>query len=208
MTFKFADILLLICYYIIMTCGLLSASFVKIIYWKRNLQVRWCVSINITIWGVIHNLPRASPVAQLVKNQPAVQETLVQFLGWEDPWRRERLPTLVFMPGESPWTEEPGRLQFSQFSSVAQSCLTLRHHGLQHGRLPCPWPTPGAYSKSCHRVCDAIQLSHPLLSPSPPSFNLSQHQVQWVSTFNQVAKLLELQLQHQSFQWIFRTDFL
>ena len=40
MTFKFADILLLICYYIIMTCGLLSASFVKIIYWKRNLQVR------------------------------------------------------------------------------------------------------------------------------------------------------------------------
>ena len=45
---------------------------------------------------------------------------------------------------------------------------------------------------------------------SPPSFNLSQHQglFQWVSSSRQVAKVLELQLQHQSFQWIFRTDFL
>ena len=47
-------------------------------------------------------------VAQLVKNQPAVQETLVQFMGWNDPWRRERLPTPVFWTGEflglySPW---------------------------------------------------------------------------------------------------------
>ena len=61
-----------------------------------------------------------------------------------------------------------------------------------------------------HWVCDAIQLSHPLLSPSPPAFNLSQHQglFQWVSSSQQVAKVLEFQLRHQSFQWIFRTDFL
>ena len=61
-----------------------------------------------------------------------------------------------------------------------------------------------------HRVGDAIQPSHPLLSPSPPAFNLSQHQglFQWVSSVHQVAKVLEFQLQHQSFQWIFRTDFL
>ena len=60
-----------------------------------------------------------------------------------------------------------------------------------------------------HRVSDAIQPSHPLLSPSPPDFNLSQHQglFQWVSSSHQVAKELEFQLQHQSFQWIFRTDF-
>ena len=59
-------------------------------------------------------------------------------------------------------------------------------------------------------VGDAIQPSHPLLSPSPPAFNLSQHQglFQWVSSSHQVAKVLEFQLQHQSFQWIFRTDFL
>ena len=61
-----------------------------------------------------------------------------------------------------------------------------------------------------HWVCDAIQQSHPLLSPSPPTFKLSQHQglFQWVSSSHQVAKVLKFQLQHQSFQWIFRTDFL
>ena len=61
-----------------------------------------------------------------------------------------------------------------------------------------------------HWVSDAIQPSHPLLSPSLPAFNLSQHQgpLQWVSSSHQVAKVLEFQLQHQSFQWIFRTDFL
>ena len=61
-----------------------------------------------------------------------------------------------------------------------------------------------------HRVSDAIQPSHPLSSSSPPTFNLSQHQVlfQWVSSLHQVAKVLEFQLQHQSFQWIFRIDFL
>ena len=59
-----------------------------------------------------------------------------------------------------------------------------------------------------HWVSDAIQPSHPLLSPSPPALNLSQHQglFKWVSSSHQVAKVLELQ--HQSFQWIFRTDFL
>ena len=85
---------------------------------------------------------------------------------------------------------------------------SLKPHGLQHTRLPCPSPTPRAYSNSCH-VSDAIQPSHPLSSPSP-AFNLSQHQglFQWVSSLYLVAKVLELQLQHQSFQWIFRVDFL
>ena len=61
-----------------------------------------------------------------------------------------------------------------------------------------------------HWIGDAIQPSHPLSSPSPPAFNLSQHQglFKWVSSSHQVAKVLEFQLQHQSFQWIFRTDFL
>ena len=60
-----------------------------------------------------------------------------------------------------------------------------------------------------HWVGDAIQTSCPLSSPSSPTFSLSQHQglFQWVSFSNQVAKVLELQLQHQSFQWIFRVDF-
>ena len=100
---------------------------------------------------------------------------------------------------------------FSQFSSVAQSCPTLCD--------PMNRSTPGLpvhhqhlefTQTHVHWVSDAIQPSHPLSSPSPPALNLSQHQVlfQWVSSSHQVAKVLEFQLQHQSFQWIFRTDFL
>ena len=57
-------------------------------------------------------------------------------------------------------------------------------------------------------VGDAIQPSYPLSSPSPPAFNLSQHQglFQWVGSSHHVTKVLELQ--HQSFQWVFRVDFL
>ena len=69
-------------------------------------------------------------------------------------------------------------------------------HGLQHARLPCSSLSPRDCSNSCHWVSHAIQPPHPLSFPSPPAFNISQHQV---------AKLLELQ--HQSFQmnipWLF-----
>ena len=99
------------------------------------------------------------------------------------------------------------------WNSVQFSCSvmsdSLRSHGLQHARLPCPSPTPGTCSNSCPLVVDAMQPSYPL-SSSSPAFNLSQHQglFKWVSSSQQVAKVLEFQLQHQSFQWIFRTDFL
>ena len=97
------------------------------------------------------------------------------------------------------------------FSSVAQSCLTFCD--------PMNHCTPGLSvhhqlleftQTHVHWVGDAIQPSHPLSSPSPPAFNHSQHQglFQWVSSSHQVAKELQSQLQHQSFQWIFRTDFL
>ena len=61
-----------------------------------------------------------------------------------------------------------------------------------------------------HWVCDAIQPSHPLSSASSPDINLSQHQglFKWVSSSHELTKGLEFQLQHQSFQWIFKTDFL
>ena len=87
---------------------------------------------------------------------------------------------------------------------------SLWPHGLQHTRLPCLSPTPRVYSNSCPLSGDAIQPSHPLPSPSPPAFNLSQHPglFKWVSFLHQVVKVLELQLQHESFQWIFRTYFL
>ena len=53
----------------------------------------------------------ASLVAQKVKNLPAMQETWVQSLGWEDPLKKAWQPTPVILPGDSPWTEEPGGLQ-------------------------------------------------------------------------------------------------
>ena len=87
---------------------------------------------------------------------------------------------------------------------------SLQPHGLKHARLPCPSPTPECTLTHVHWVSGAIQPSHPLSSPSPPALNLSQNQglFQGVSSLHQVAKVLEFHLQHQSFQWIFRTDFL
>ena len=98
-----------------------------------------------------------------------------------------------------------------KFSSVSQSCLTpcdpmdrstpglAAHHQL-----------PDSTQTHVHQVSDAIQPSHPLSSPSPAALNLSQHQglFKWVSSSHQVAKVLEFQLQHQSFQWTLRTDLL
>ena len=98
-----------------------------------------------------------------------------------------------------------------QSSSVSQLCLT------PCDPMDCSMPGSSVlfYLPECaethvHWVGDAIQPSHPLSSPSSPAFSLSQHQglYQWVGSSHQVAKVLELQLQHQSFQWIFRVDFL
>ena len=76
--------------------------------------------------------------------------------------------------------------------------------------FPVPHHLPEFAQVHVHWIGDAIQPCHFLSSPSPPAFNLSQHQglFQWVSSSHQVAKVLELQLQHQSFQRIFRVDFL
>ena len=106
------------------------------------------------------------------------------------------LPTQVFLPGASHgqrslagynrWgCKESGttkQLILSHMSIVSvqfrHSVMsnTLQPHGLQHARTPCPSPTSRACSNSCLPRGDAIQPSHPLLPPSPPAFNLSQHQ--------------------------------
>ena len=95
-----------------------------------------------------------------------------------------------------------------QFSHSVMSD-SLWPHRLQHARLPCPSQLPELAQTHVHRAGDAIQPSHPLSSSCSPAFNLSQHQglFQWVSSSHQVAKVLEFQLQHQSFQWIFRNKY-
>ena len=95
-------------------------------------------------------------------------------------------------------------------SSVAQSCLTLCDPMTRSmPGLPVHHQLLESTQTHVHWVGDATQPSHPLSSPSPPAPNPSQHQglFQWISSSHQVAKGLEFQLQHQSFQWIFRTDF-
>ena len=97
------------------------------------------------------------------------------------------------------------------FSSVAQSCLTLCDP-MNHSTpgLPVHHQLPESTQTHVHWVSDAIQQSHPLSSPSPPALNLSQHQglFQRVSSSHQGAKVLEFQLQNQSFLWTPRTDLL
>ena len=102
----------------------------------------------------------------------------------------------------------------NQFSSVQFSCSVMsdslppHNHSMPglsvHHQLSEPTQI------HVHWVGDAIQPSRPLLPPSPPAFNLSQHQglFKWVSSLHQIAKVLEFQLQHQSFQWTPRTDLL
>ena len=79
-------------------------------------------------------------------------------------------------------------------------------HRLQHAKLPCPSLSPWICSDSC----PSSLWCHPTISSSPPAFNFAHHQglFQWVGSSHQVAKVLELQLQHQSFQWIFKNDFI
>ena len=98
----------------------------------------------------------------------------------------------------------------AQFSSVTQLCPTLCDPmDCSIPGFPVYHQLPELTQTHVHQVCDAIQPSHPLSSPSL-AFSLSQHQglFQLVGSSHRVAKVLEFQFQHQSFQWIFRTDFL
>ena len=110
------------------------------------------------------------------------------------------------------WTEEPCGLQSIssvQFSSVTQSCPTLWDPmNRSMPGLPVHHQLPEFTQTHVHQVDDAIQPSLPLSSPSLPVPNPSQHQglFQWVNSSCEVAKVLEFQLQHQSFQWTPRTD--
>ena len=101
------------------------------------------------------------------------------------------------------------RLSSVQFSHSVVS-NSLQPHGLQHARLPCWSPTPGA----CSKPCPLSRWCHPTISSSVIPFlllpsifpSIRQGLFQWVSSSYQVARVLEFQLQHQSFQWTPRAD--
>ena len=114
----------------------------------------------------------------------------------------------VWAAGEAPWWTLNTLFTLAyKFFSLVPLPSHVRLCDPMDARLPYPSPAPRAGSDSC----PSSQWCHPTISSSsPPAFSLSQHQglFQWVSSSHQVAKILEFQLQHQSFQWIFRTDFL
>ena len=98
-----------------------------------------------------------------------------------------------------------------QFSSVTQSCPSLCDPvNRSTPSLPVHHQFPEFTQTHIHWVSDAIQPCHPLSSPSPPAPNLSQHQslFQWVNSSHEVAKVLEFQLEHHSFQRNPRADLL
>ena len=135
---------------------------------------------------------------------------------WKQPWEKDTVRKLSqfyrwgnqgikeMWLGQDPWAlissvQLLTRVRlFCDYMDCSTPGLPVHHQLLEFTQTPVPW------------VGDAVPSSHPLSSPSPPAFNLSQHQglFEWVSSSHQVAKVLEFQLQHQSFQWTPRTDFL
>ena len=132
-------------------------------------------------------------------------------------WKRQSLETLKKITGcwrlgeREGWIErifQHSEIQSVQFSHSVVSD-SLQSHELQHARPPCPSPTPWVHPNPCptSRWCHpAISSCRPLLllPPIPPSISLFQ----WVNSSHEVDKVLEFQLQHQSFQWTPRTDLL
>ena len=137
------------------------------------------------------------------------QEMAVWSLGLEDPLEDEMATHSSTLAWKIPWTEEPGGLQ----SLGLQSGTRLSTHTVEHTLLLLFNCSVMFVSQSLlnlvHWVGDAIQPSHPL-SPPSPALSVSQDQglFRWVISSHQVAKILEFQFQHQSFQWIVRVDFL
>ena len=126
------------------------------------------------------------------------------------PWGHKELDTTEWLNNNNIY------IKYSEISccccfSLTESCPTLCDP------MDCTTPgfpvlhhLPEFAQTHVHWVGDAIQLSYSMSSPSPPVFNLSQYQglFPWVGSLHQVAKVLELQLQHWSFQWTPRTEFL
>ena len=164
--------------------------------YKRNQQQRKNVGTSLSYKELISRISQNS--TNFIKNKTLIHS-----------FKTYKKIIHLIHSGMNKWLAEPLHIQ-NQFSSVAQlglalcdpmDCSTL---GLPvHHQLPEFAQTP------VHGVGDVIQPSRSLSSPSP-ALSLSQHQglFQWVSSSHQVAKALELQLQHQSFQWIFRVNFL
>ena len=144
--------------------------------------------------------------------------TYSSILVWEIPWAEELVRWKFMGSQESDtmyWLKNNiintyiHNMHVSSVQSLShvQICNPMNH---STPGLPVHQQLPEFTQTHAHRIGDVIQPSHPLTSPSPPAPNPSQHQglFQWVNSSHEVARVLEFQLQHQSFQWTPRTDLL
>ena len=141
----------------------------------------------------------------------ALSPNMVTFGVRYESWGYADIQPTIFCPETSYLSCMQNMFSSVQLSSIAQSCPTLcnpMNHSMPG--LPVHHQVPEITQTHVHRVGDAIQPSHPLSSPSPLTLYPSQHQglFQWVNSSHEVAKVLEFQLQHQSFQWTPRADLL
>ena len=159
----------------------------------------WQLKFYLVLWlftATFHSVSQShQPIAHTSANAPKEKEQRISWL------------TAMCFPS-------PTSHLFWWFSDVflfSRSVMSnsLQPHGLQHARLSCPSLSPWVCSNSCSsRPSNHLILCHPLLLLPLIFEGKYQGLFQWASSLHQVAKVLELQFQHQSFQWIFRTDFL
>ena len=169
-------------------------------------------------WVTLHSCVRGTYLISVVLQQTGPVERHSIWNGTYIIERKEKrgylfgisCPIHLLIP-DSGISSEQHAWSTAQFGSVAQSCPTLCDSmDCSTPGLPVHHQLPEFNLTHVHWVGDAIQPSHPLLPTSPPAFNLSHYQglFKWVRAFHQVAKVMAFQLQHQSLQWTFRTDFL
>ena len=108
------------------------------------------------------------------------------------------------------WQQSPSTVLFSQSLQFLNRVRLCDPMNCSTSGFPVHHQLSELAQTHVYQVGDAIQPSHPLSSSSPPALKLSKHQglFKWVNSLHQVAKVLEFQLQHRSFQWIFRNYFL
>ena len=171
--------------------------------WTRNLMVSlWAAFLklfcNWVTWG-------------LLKTTNAYTVLSVKWIASGKLLYNSASPAWTYSGGMGGRKEAWEGGDYIYISSITQLCLTpCDPMNRSTPGLPVLHQLPDPTQTQVHWVGNAMQPSHPLLSPSPSALNISQHQglFKWVSSSHQVAKILEFQLQHQSFWWTPRTDFL
>ena len=168
---------------------------------NRSIPIRVCVCVCVCVHMHVH--ARAHSVVQSHLTLCGLMECNPDRIlcPWNFPGKNSGVGCHFLLRGSS---RPPSP---AYFSSVTQLCLTLCDPMDCMLGFPVHHKLLKLAQTHIHQVSDAIEPSHPLSSPSC-TFNLAQHQglFQWVSSLHWVAKVLEIQLQHQSFQWTLRTD--